>query len=195
MKHIQLAMCLLVLAAGCSRATVATRNDAATLAITEAPVGASSGYQEVLRAMLSKCDNIALVYYYSLLNDVRLAKQAVDTYVFTAGSCGGGDLIKGLYIVNTSEVRLSLVPQPNPNGLMRPLPLSDWKITRDQAIRIALENGGQTFLSSHPDATVNLADLSNRAGQPFQWELLFEAPDERAKLTIHVDPRDGQVVK
>jgi hypothetical protein len=80
-------------------------------------------------------------------------------------------------------------------SLWAPLDMSEVKIDSDQAVKIALEVGGQRFLTSH-DATmwVELSHYDPRDNEsPIIWLVAFAAYSDN--LSVVVDAKTGQVIE
>lgn len=189
MKMYLVCVALTLIAAGCN-------NTSPTSSLAAVPKGAGQGYQAVLDAVRRQCGNsVGVAYFYSQRNPY-LNGDWVDSYEFTAGTCGSNDQLIGvLYERATNVVAVDAKPKDNPSGLLQPFPVTDWNINSNQAIATAMISGGQGFLRSHPGGDISIVGLSNRRNQPFRFEILFKSVDGSNKLIFYVDPKTGALVQ
>lgn len=181
-------LAVVLVAAGCAGTTVTSR-------INPTPQGAEQSYLAVYGAVIAKCGPTAeIMYFYSQKNNY-LGGHLVDSYEFSAGGCGTSDqLIGALYDRSTATVSVDDTPKKNPNGLLQPFPLSAWRVNSDQAVSAAMKGGGDKFLLDNPGGDMSIVGLSNREGQPFEWEIIFKSTDGSKTLAIHIDPTTGDIM-
>jgi len=202
MKKLFLSFVIIFISAGCSKsipaqnpvpAAVQTNNDIQTSQVI--PKGAESNYRDILNAVMAKCGNNVELAYYFTLKSADTNNQQTDSYTFTAGNCGSaGQIINILYKFDTQQIIMDGDAMDNPNNILRPLPLADWNLNYSQAIKAALDNGGQTFLNNNPGSTIPIAGLAYKQNLPFEWQVEFKSADGSKKLNIFIDPKTGNVI-
>jgi hypothetical protein len=108
-----------------------------------------------------------------------------DNYEFTHGSCGSGNY----YVIFPYNVLFGYVDAPDifdgASVHLTPLTISDWKVSSDEALKVALNNGGQNMGSFFAE------ELKEDYNQ-LVWDVKFGSMNEGFVFTI--DAKTGNLL-
>jgi hypothetical protein len=101
----------------------------------------------------------------------------------------------GVEVLADGSVRVERVPHTVPVRQVEPISTDDWKLDSAEALEVALDEEGRTFLGAHIDSHCSFLKLERNIGEPGEpvvWRLVlidclsFESLPDR-----YVDPVSG----
>ncbi len=150
-----------------------------------APSAAESDFKQASDLAAQQCSNLQLVEYFKNFKPADKGNTA-SGYKFI---CDDGKYVS-VDIMSTGNMQTRKLT----NLYYKPITLADWKVNLDSAKNIALQNGGNDFISKNSGAFLNGEILTSRTDEGFKWIIDFESQNYNSELQIFIDPTTGAIL-